>query len=175
MVHRVFQLHMTRLLLFLTAWLMSSFAAAQSPGANGVPASACELHILADDEFEVFVNGKSTWKASDYENVLKKPLPLQRGDILVISVTDKQGGLGGMLATVLLRNNAVLASTKDFRYTVNPTADFMTIRSLQGLRSPDFEPLHKSFGLGPEMQPKRAWSQKSDQKYGTVHFKYIVP
>ena len=41
---------------------------------------------------------------------------------------------------------------------------------------PEFKPdLQRSFGLGPNMQPKFAWTQKSDRNFAIVHFKYIVP
>jgi hypothetical protein len=166
---------MHKTLLILAVILFSSLAGAQSPNADANPASACQLHILADDSFELFVNGKSAWVGDDYQKVLHKELSLRRGDVLVVSVTDKQGGPGGSFAAVLLRDNAVIASSKDFRYTVNPAAGFTTSASLQNLRMPDLTPLQKSFGLGPEKQPKQAWSQKSDRKYGVVHFKYVVP
>ena len=46
---------------------------------------------------------------------------------------------------------------------------------MQNLRVPDLEPLQRSFGLGPDKQPKKGWTQKSDRKYGVVHFKYGIP
>jgi hypothetical protein len=162
-------------LLFLTTLLIPAFVHAQAPRSPSTPATTCRVHILADDSFELFINGKLEWKASDYENVIHKELPLRRGDVVVVSVTDKQGGQGGIFAAIILRNNAVLASSKDFRYAVEASSDFSTNPSLQNLRVPDLTPLQKSFGLGPEKQPKRAWTQKSDRKYGVVHFKYVVP
>ena len=166
---------MNKTLLFLTALLISVLAHAQSPKDPSASATPCQLHILADDSFELFINGQSAWQASDYQNVLHKEFSLRRGDVVVVSVTDKQGGQGGTFAAVLLRDGAVLASSRDFRYTVAAPADFTTNPSLQNLRVPELTPLQKSFGLGPDKQPKRAWTQKSDRKYGVVHFKYVVP
>ena len=166
---------MNKTLLILTALLISVLAHAQSPKDPSASATPCQLHILADDSFELFINGKPAWQASDYQNVLHKEFSLRRGDVVVVSVTDKQGGQGGTFAAVLLRDGALLASSKDFRYTVTAPADFTTNPSLQNLRVPELTPLQKSFGLGPDKQPKRAWTQKSDRKYGVVHFKYVVP
>jgi hypothetical protein len=166
---------MNKTLLSLTALLVSVLARAQSPNATPTPATPCQFHILADDSFELFINGKPTWQASDYQHVLQKELPLRRGDVVVVTVTDKDGGQGGAFAAVLLRDNALLASSKDFRYTVAAPADFTTSPSLLNLRVPELTPLQRSFGLGPDKQPKRAWTQKSDRKYGVVHFKYVVP
>ena len=166
---------MKQVLLVFAACFASLIAHAQLPKTPSSPAAACECYILADDSFELFINGKLTWHASDYQNVVQKTLSLRRGDVVVVSVTDKQGGLGGMFAAVILRDDAVLASSKDFRYTVEPRPDFTTNRSLLNLRVPDLTPFQKSFGLGPDKQPKQAWSQKSDRQYGLVHFKYVVP
>lgn len=163
--------HMKKLFALLVSlfWIGNAFA--QSP----TPTPDAEFHIWADDSFEVFVNGTSTWKGDDYTNTLKKTVPLRGGDVVIVTVTDKQGGAGGGFAAILLRGKAVVATTKDFRYSVNPSRDFTTNASTQGLRSPDLEPLQRSFGLGPDLQPKKAWTQKSDREYGVVHFKFVVP
>ncbi len=160
-------------LLFATVLCMTS-ALAQS-AKNLAPAGDCEFYISADDSFELFINGKSTWKASDYDKVVQKKIPLQHGDVVAVTVTDQQGGLGGHFAAVILRNDTVLASSKDFRYTVDPPADFATSPSLQKLRTPAFDVLPLSFGLGAKRQPKKAWSQKSDRNSGMVYFKFVVP
>ena len=166
---------MNKTIPILAVLLLSFLGRAQSPTDASSPATAQQLHILAADSFELFVNGTPTWQASDYQNVLHKELQLKRGDVLVIAVTDKQGGQGGTFAAVILRDNALLASSKDFRYTVEAAPDFTTSASVQKLRVPDLNPLSLSFGLGPDKQPKRAWTQRSDREYGVVHFKYVVP
>lgn len=148
---------------------------AQSPSPNGRVVGDCQFYVWADDSFEMFINGQPVWDASDYQNVVQKSIPISRGDVLTISVTDKQGGIGGRFAILIINDDKVLASTQDFRYTVNPPPQFTTSASMQNLRVPQFEPSLKSFGLGPDKQPKMAWTQKSDRKFGTVHFKYVVP
>ena len=157
------------LLLIAASLLLLAAAHAQTP-----PSLDCEFFVSADDSFELFINGESTWKSGDYQNVVKKTIPLRRGDVVVFTVTDQQGGLGGHFAAVILRDNEVVASSKDFRYTVDPAPGFTTSPSVQKLRAPDLEPLQKSFGLGPEKQPKRAWTQKSDRNFAVVHFKHVV-
>ena len=158
--------------LLATSFLFATVQAQTLPTA--APATDCQFHVWADDSFELFINGKLLWSASEHENVVQKTIPVRRGDVLVFSVTDKQGGPGGRFAALILRDNAVLASSKDFRYTVNPVPGLTTSPSVQNLRMPDLEPLQKSFGLGPERQPKKAWTQKSDRKFGVVHFKHVV-
>ncbi len=165
---------MKTFLLAIATALFLAFAHGQTPP-GAPPASDCPVYILADDSFELFINGKPEWKESDYQNIVQKTLSLRRGDVVTVTVTDIQGGLGGSFAVLILRGNATLASSKDFRYTVKPPPDFATSPSLQGLRTPDLEPLPKSFGLGAEKQPKKAWTQKSDRKFGEVHFKYVIP
>jgi hypothetical protein len=166
---------MNRILTLFIASLVLATARAQLPTSPLAPATDCQFYIWADDSFELFINGKMTWKADDYEHVVQKSIPLRPGDVVVVSVTDKQGGPGGGFAAVILRDNGVLASSKDFHYTVNPPPDFTTSPNVQNVRLPDMAPLQRSFGLGPEKQPKKAWSQKSDRKFGVVHFKYVVP
>ena len=165
---------MNRILTFLTTLLLLTSAKAQTPAATPAPATDCQFHVLADDSFELFINGKLTWKSDDYQNIVQKTIPLRRGDVVVFSVTDKQGGPGGCFAALIVRANAILASSKDFRYSVKPTSDFTTSTSIQNLRMPDLEPLKRSFGLGPDKQPKRAWTQKSDRTFAVAHFKYVV-
>jgi hypothetical protein len=160
------------LILFFATVLCMTSALAQSTTTS---ATDCQVYVSADDSFELFINGKLVWKDSQYDKVIQKPLPLQRGDVVTITVTDQQGGLGGHLAAVILRSDTVLASSKDFRYTVDPATDFKTNPSLQNLRSPALEPLPLSFGLGAKKQPKKAWIQKSDRNAGMVYFKFVVP
>jgi hypothetical protein len=166
---------MKQLLALFFVSLFLATARAQLPITASAPAADCQFYIWADDSFELLINGKKTWQADDYEHVVQKTIPLRPGDVLVVSVTDKQGGPGGGFAAVILRDNAVLVSSKDFHYTVKPAVDFTTSPDMQNLRMPDLQPLNRSFGLGPEKQPKKAWTQKSDRKFGQVHFKYVVP
>ena len=166
---------MNKIFTILTPLLLLTSSRAQLPSATPAPATDCQFYIWADDSFELFINGTLTWKADDYEHTVQKTIPLRPGDVVVVSVTDKQGGPGGRFAAVILRANAVLASSKDFRYTVKPQPGFTASPSMENLRMPDLQSCQLSFGLGPEKQPKKAWSQKPDHKYGVVHFKYVVP
>lgn len=168
-------MYMQKFFLSFVALLVVTIAQGQVTAQPSSPATDCEVYISADDNFELFVNGKPTWKGDDYANVLKTTIPLQGGDVIVVTVTDKQGGPGGHFAGVVLRGNTVLATSKDFRYSVEPAPGFATNTSMQNWRSPSLEPLPLSFGLGPERQPKKAWTQKSDRKFGVVHFKFVVP
>lgn len=160
------------ILLFTLVVCVTSLQAQNASSSS--TATDCQFYISADDSFELFINGQLTWKASEYDKVSQKTIPLRQNDVVVISVTDNQGGPGGHFAALLLRKNEVLASSKDFRYTVKPSADFKTNPSIQNLKAPDFVSLELSFGLGPKRQPKKAWTQKSDHNTGTVHFKYVV-
>ena len=168
-------MHMKKLLLLLASLLVSTISQGQVTAPPPSPAKDCEFHISADDSFELFVNGRPTWKGDDYAHVLKSTIPLHGGDVIVITVVDKQGGPGGHFAGVILRGNNLLATSKDFRYSVEPTPGFATSPNMQNWRSPSLDPLPLSFGLGPERQPKKAWTQKSDRKFGVVHFKFVVP
>lgn len=168
-------MHMQKHLLAIVALFVVTIAQGQVTAPASAPATDCEFYVSADDSFELFVNGKPAWKGDDYANVLKTILPLKAGDVVVITVVDKQGGAGGHFAGVVLRGNSVIATSKDFRYSVEPDPGFATNTSLQNWRSPSLESLPLSFGLGPERQPKKAWTQKSDRQFGVVHFKFVVP
>jgi hypothetical protein len=160
------------LVLFFATALCITSALAQSPQSS---ATACQVYVSADDSFELFVNGTSAWKDSQFDKVVNKTILLKRGDVVTVTVTDQQGGQGGHFAAVLLRGESVVASSKDFRYTVDPAADFKTSSNIQGLRAPALETLQLSFGLGAKKQPKKAWTQKSDRNTGMVYFKLVMP
>ena len=145
---------MNKILTLFVSLLLLATIRAQLPSATPAPATDCQFHIWADDSFELFINGKLTWKSDDYEHIVQKTIPLRGGDVVAVTVTDKQGGPGGRYAALIIRGNAVLASSKDFRYSVNPTSDFTINPNIQNLRVPDLEPLQRSFGLGPDKQPE---------------------
>lgn len=148
-------------------------AHAQTPPVSAPPID-CDFHVWGDDRFELFINGQLAWSDADWGKILKKTVPLRKGDVVVFTVTDDQGGPEGGFAAVIIRDNVALASSKDFRYTVNPPAGFTTDSSIHNLRVPDLDILKMSFGLGPDKQPKKAWTHTSDRKFGVAHFKYVV-
>ena len=135
----------------------------------------CKVLLHADDKFEFFVNGNSVWSGSDYQKILQKEISLRKGDVIVVRVTDLQGGKGGLFAIVIKYSNKVLLRTRDFRYSVDPPDDFLTSSNLKGTRVSDLGRLALSFGLGRSEQPKKAWTHRSDRMHGVVAFKCIVP
>ena len=134
----------------------------------------CQVYLYCDDEGELFINGVSALKATDYQRTFEAKLSLKRGDIITASVTDKQGGPGGFWAILILKNNVPLAASKDFRYTTAPNPDWRTNPSMDGFRQPQLSPL-KKFALGNAKNSQRGWSQPSDRHFATLHFKYVVP
>ena len=172
---------MKTLLLLILVAVLPCITIAQAPSTPQplVPTNAqqpveCQVYLYCDDLGELFINGVSALKATDYERVFDAKLPLKRGDIITASVTDKQGGPGGFWAILILKNNIPLAASKDFRYTTAPKPDWRTNSSLDGFRQPQLSPL-KNFALGTAKNPQRAWSQPSDRHFATLHFKYVIP
>ena len=160
-------------ILLLTALLLVTTMGIHAQTAN--TATKYKVFLNADDKFEFFVNGNMIWSGGGWRNIHQKEILLKKGDIIVVRVTDFDGGPKGMFAIIIKSlSNKTLLKTKDFRYSVNPPANFSTSPDLKETRTPDLDRLSLSFGLGKLDQPKKAWTHRSDRMHGVVYFKCIV-
>ncbi|WP_367871783.1 hypothetical protein [Luteolibacter sp. Populi] len=139
-------------------------------------AAKCTVHVLADDRFEMFVNGKPVWKAASWDKAVSQDVMIQAGDVVVFAVTDDQGGKGGALSVVIVRGFAVAATTRNFLYTPVQSPELLSAKKVNGLKAPEFSPLPKirSFGLGKEREPAKAWSKNVDQDHATIYFRWVA-
>jgi hypothetical protein len=133
-----------------------------------------EIFATADDEYELFLNGTKILSGRDRFKAQSTKLALGHGDVLTAIVKDDQGGQSGEFGVLIFRGGREVISTAQFKYTVKtPPADWVTSKSTDGLRPPKV--FNGKVGMGTHRAPKFAWSQKSDQVYATVYFKYVVP
>ena len=139
-------------------------------------AAKCSVHVLADDRFEMFVNGKSVWKAASWDKAVSQEIMIKPEDVVVFAVTDDQGGKGGALSVDIVRGFAMIATTRNFLYTPDQSPELLSMKKVGGLKAPVFSPLPKarSFGLGKEKEPDKAWSKKVDQDHATIYFRWVA-
>jgi hypothetical protein len=132
------------------------------------------IYAVADDEFQLFINGTKILSARDRFNAQSTKFALARGDVITAIVKDDQGGQSGVFGLVIFKGNRDVISTAQFKYTAKePAKDWATSKSMDGFRTPKI--FVGKVGMGSERSPRFAWSQKPDQVYGIVYFKYVVP
>ena len=132
------------------------------------------VRMLADDESELFVNGMKVFTTAKFNEVYQTTLYLRAGDIITASVKDLQGGEGGFLLFVASHKNAEVFNAADFKYSVVVEPGWQTTPSLVGFNPPVLKPSSRTEFTGAK-NLQSVWSRKQDQRYATVHFKYVVP
>ena len=131
------------------------------------------LFMFADDWATVRVNGNEVLFAAFPETKNTK-VNLRKGDIITISVEDRQGGKGGALRAYLFQGNSAVVTSADFRYQEAPDRSWMTTPSMFGFKSPQVKKIGNAV-LENVKNVEEVWAQPQDQKFARLFFKYVMP
>ena len=142
--------------------------------AQTAPLQEFSVRMLADDESQLFVNGMKVFTTANFNEVYQTTLYLRPGDIITVSVKDLQGGQGGSFLFVASHKNVEAFNAADFKYSVAVEPGWQITPSLAGFTPPVLKPSDRTEFTGAKNLQK-AWSKTQDQRYATVHFKYVVP
>jgi len=132
-----------------------------------------KVYLFCDDIGELFVNGRSALRDTNWTRPFEKDVELKKGYVVAVTVTDAQGGPGGTFSILIMKGDKTFLDVKDFRYAVRTDPDWKESPSMSDFRRPEFSPL-TTISMANVKNLQKAWTAPKDRRFGTIYFKSVV-